>query len=104
MSLFSKRGRYAERDLWIPVGSLKIGMFVCALDRSWLETPFPLQGFMIRSLRDIETLKLYCDRVTIQSCPRREKNRISRKKILDKVFGRIFHFFGAFRSSCQVAG
>jgi hypothetical protein len=65
MSIFSKGGRYAERDLWIPVGNLKIGMFVSALDRSWLETPFPLQGFIIRSLRDIETLKLYCDRVAI---------------------------------------
>ncbi|MBP8266081.1 MAG: DUF3391 domain-containing protein, partial [Zoogloea sp.] len=26
---------------------LRIGMFVCELDRPWLESPFMLQGFLI---------------------------------------------------------
>ncbi|MGJ8664459.1 MAG: DUF3391 domain-containing protein, partial [Marinicella sp.] len=33
----------------ISVKFLKIGMYVCKLDRSWLDTPFPFQGFYIRS-------------------------------------------------------
>ncbi len=60
-----RTGRYQERHIWIPVSALEIGMFVCALDRPWLETPFPLQGVMVSSRRDIETLSLYCDRVQI---------------------------------------
>ncbi len=60
-------GRFAERDIWIPSGMLQIGMFVSGLDRPWIETPFPLQGFMIRSNRDIESLKLYCDNIQIDA-------------------------------------
>lgn len=61
----SRSGRYSQRNVWIPVSWLEIGMFVCALDRPWLETPFPLQGVMVRSRRDIELLSLYCDKVQI---------------------------------------
>ncbi len=51
----------------MPVGNLKIGMFVSGLDRPWLETPFPLQGFYIKSIKDIDRLKLYCDQVEIDA-------------------------------------
>ena len=40
-------------------------MFISALDRPWLETPFKLQGIWIRSLEDIELVKLYCDAVYV---------------------------------------
>jgi hypothetical protein len=30
----------------ISVKYLKVGMYVCKLDRSWLDTPFPFQGFL----------------------------------------------------------
>ena len=36
------------------------GMYVCALDRSWLSTPFPFQGFVIRGPDDIAELRKYC--------------------------------------------
>ncbi|MEN8259578.1 MAG: HD domain-containing phosphohydrolase, partial [Pseudomonadota bacterium] len=45
--------------------NLRLGMYVCALDRSWLDTPFPFQGLWIKSLRNIERLRLYSDHVTI---------------------------------------
>jgi len=61
----TKKGRYAQRSMWVPVGGLQIGMWVSGLDRPWLETPFPLQGFMVRSYKDVETLKLYCDKVEL---------------------------------------
>lgn len=47
------------------VNHLAIGMFVSALDRPWIETPFPLQGLWIKSMRDIETVRLYCDQVYV---------------------------------------
>lgn len=39
---------------------LQIGMFVSQLDRPWIETPFPLQGFPVRSQDDIDKLKVWC--------------------------------------------
>ncbi|RMF19764.1 MAG: DUF3391 domain-containing protein, partial [Gammaproteobacteria bacterium] len=35
-------------------------MYVSDLDRPWCETPFPIQGFYIRSLTDIQALESYC--------------------------------------------
>lgn len=44
---------------------LRIGMFVADLDRSWLGTPFVLEGFLIKSPDDINTLRKYCQFVHI---------------------------------------
>jgi len=49
----------------IRVHDLKYGMFVSSLDRSWLETPFPLQGFTVKSELDKERLSKYCEYVYI---------------------------------------
>lgn len=49
----------------ISVKFLKVGMYVCKLDRSWLETPFPFQGFYIRSQNEIKDLKAFCEHVYI---------------------------------------
>jgi HD-GYP domain-containing protein (c-di-GMP phosphodiesterase class II) len=40
-------------------------MYVAKLDRPWIETPFPLQGFYIKELGDIDQLKRFCRQVTI---------------------------------------
>lgn len=47
------------------VDQLKLGMYVNRLDRDWLETPFPLQGFFISSPEDIEILREYCQHVFV---------------------------------------
>ena len=47
------------------VQNLQPGMYVCGLDRPWLETPFSLQGFLIRNLAEAKKLSLYCDYVYI---------------------------------------
>lgn len=39
---------------------LAIGMYVSALDRPWVETPFPIQGFHIDSQATIEQLRRHC--------------------------------------------
>lgn len=49
----------------VPTGDLQIGMYVSDLDRPWLETPYPIQGILIQSQNDIDTLKRYCTRVFV---------------------------------------
>ncbi|KAA2285794.1 HD-GYP domain-containing protein [Arenimonas fontis] len=49
----------------ILVGLLEVGMYVSRLDRDWLGTPFPFQGFHVRSDDDIELLSKYCTWVYI---------------------------------------
>ncbi|HSB97803.1 MAG TPA: DUF3391 domain-containing protein, partial [Spongiibacteraceae bacterium] len=55
-----------KKVMQIPVSGLKIGMYVCELDRPWLETPFILQGFHIRSNDDIDEIAKYCQSVSIE--------------------------------------
>lgn len=47
------------------VGLLSKGMFVSRLDRDWVGTPFPFQGFHIQSDDDLELLGIYCTSVFI---------------------------------------
>ncbi|HBC58577.1 MAG TPA: metal-dependent phosphohydrolase [Gammaproteobacteria bacterium] len=56
-----------ETTVAIPVEELKIGMYVCDLDRPWLETSFLTQGFRISSVDQIKQLKDLCEYVYIDS-------------------------------------
>lgn len=49
----------------IRVSDLTLGMFVSKLDCPWSQTPFPLQGFLLKTPADIDTLRAYCDEVYI---------------------------------------
>jgi HD-GYP domain-containing protein (c-di-GMP phosphodiesterase class II) len=51
--------------LKVRVDDLQLGMFVSSLDRPWLETPYPIQGFRILSEQDLQELKHYCDYVYV---------------------------------------
>jgi len=64
--------RLCERDLLLnveqlafPVEDLTVGMFVSALDRPWVETPFLFQGFLIESEDSIVELRDYCEFVYV---------------------------------------
>jgi len=46
---------------------LKQGMYVSSLDRPWLDTPFLMQGFIIRDEDEIMLLKKYCKHVFIDT-------------------------------------
>ena len=51
----------------IDVSQLKIGMYVCELDRPWLDTTFLFQGFQIRDTVEIDTLQSICEYVYVDS-------------------------------------
>lgn len=55
----------AIKQVQISVEDLTSGMFVSKLDRPWAQTPFPLQGFHVRTPQDISSLKAYCSNVYI---------------------------------------
>jgi HD-GYP domain-containing protein (c-di-GMP phosphodiesterase class II) len=57
----------AIKQVKINVNDLTIGMYVSQLDRPWTHTPFPLQGFQVRTTEDIHTLRNYCDYVYIDT-------------------------------------
>lgn len=61
-------GRFIKEKVKKPihVSELQLGMFVCELDRPWLETPFILQGFKIVDQEDIDTIAKYCEHVYIE--------------------------------------
>ena len=56
----------AKKVMQIPVSDLQVGMYVNELDRPWLETPFILQGFHIRTAADIEEIAKYCRTVFVE--------------------------------------
>lgn len=55
-----------KKVMQMPVSGLKIGMYVRELDRPWLETPFILQGFPIRTIDDIEEIAKHCEWVVVE--------------------------------------
>jgi len=57
----------------IMVHDLEIGMFVSDLDRPWHQTPFPIQGFYIRSQSDIRALHSHCKWVKVDVAEARQK-------------------------------
>jgi len=54
-------------DRKINVAYLKTGMYVSNLDRPWIDTPFLLEGFVIKSEEDIIALNQYCTYVYIDT-------------------------------------
>lgn len=51
----------------VEIADLRVGMFVCRLDRPWSETSFPLQGVEINSEADIKRLAEFCQHVFIDA-------------------------------------
>ncbi len=49
----------------VSVKDLDFGMFVAELDRPWLDTPFLLQGFVIESQVELETIRKHCSFVFV---------------------------------------
>lgn len=55
------------RYIKVPVRELRIGMYVVELDRPWLETPFLVQGFVIKSIEELEILSDTCAYVYVDT-------------------------------------
>ncbi len=49
----------------LPVGQLSLGMYVTELDRPWLDTPFKIQGFLLKNVEQLQDLKECCQFVYI---------------------------------------
>lgn len=49
----------------VSVEDLQVGMYVSALDRPWLETPFLFQGFAVKDDGDISELRQHCKHVYV---------------------------------------
>ncbi len=49
----------------VPSMHLQPGMFVAELDRPWLETPFSLQGFVVRNPDEVPYISRYVDHVMV---------------------------------------
>ena len=60
-----KRSYSRESLVQVPAAKVEIGMFVAELDRPWIETPFLLQGFEVRSRSQIRTLMNHCQYVYV---------------------------------------
>ncbi|NMT64908.1 HD-GYP domain-containing protein [Marinobacter orientalis] len=60
------------RQKKIAAHDLEIGMFVSDLDRPWHQTPFPIQGFHIRSQDDVRSVLSHCKWVVIDVAEIRE--------------------------------
>lgn len=85
----TKRRLVIERSTReVLVEELEVGMYVCALDRPWLGTNYPLQGFRIQSSADIAKLCKVCKRVQIDEAATRQADQVTHvvpEKPRDKV-------------------
>lgn len=53
------------KQVKIDASEVTVGMFVSGLDRPWTQTPFPLQGFYVHDLEEVNQLKIHCRHVYI---------------------------------------
>ncbi len=62
-------GRFvSQRDSKkIHVSELQIGMWISKLDRDWLDTPFLMQGFLVETPADIETVAEFSQYVWVET-------------------------------------
>ncbi len=51
----------------LEVQHLQVGMYIAKLDRPWLETPFPFQGFYLRTKHEINEVQRFCEFVYIDA-------------------------------------
>lgn len=49
----------------VPAEHAAIGMFVAEIDRPWLETPFPMQGFLLEDAEQLRVLTSTCKRIDV---------------------------------------
>lgn len=73
----------------VEIRDLCPGMFVCNLDRPWLETPFLFQGFLVENQADIDSLAEYCQYVYVdeEKCPDRDvRNHLLTLKTIKPQF------------------
>ncbi|WP_083953788.1 HD-GYP domain-containing protein [Thauera butanivorans] len=66
----------------IPASEVQIGMYVADIDRPWVETPFMLQGFLVTTSDEIQTLQRLCKQVVIDRS--RSVGEHQRARVIEK--------------------
>lgn len=84
----------------IMVHDLEVGMFVSDLDRPWHQTPFPIQGFYIRSQNDVRALVSHCKWVMVDVAEARQSLEVDGDNI--KPFGRRANGKGSGRNELKL--
>jgi len=49
----------------VHVSGLKLGMHICDLDRPWIESPFLVHGFTVKTEQELEAVREFCEHVYI---------------------------------------
>jgi len=62
------------KQIKIQTVDLQEGMYVTRLDRPWLETPYKIQGFLIKNQKEIEKLLQHTEHVFVDTERSREKH------------------------------
>lgn len=57
----------SDHLIGVAANDVIIGMFVAEIDCPWSKTPFPLGGFHVRNVGDIQVLQKHCKEVTIDT-------------------------------------
>ncbi len=75
----------------VPVSELQFGMFICELDKPWLDTPFMIQGFLLEHDSQRKVLNEQCLYVVVDKgkSKRRafaKRERLSLGKTLEQTF------------------
>jgi HD-GYP domain-containing protein (c-di-GMP phosphodiesterase class II) len=63
----------AVKKVRVESADLAVGMFICDLDRPWLDSPFLIQGFYIKDNLDVDTVCDVCDYVFVDKVVQREQ-------------------------------
>lgn len=84
----------------VAVHDLEVGMFVSDLDRPWHQSPFPIQGFHIRSQSDIRALVSHCKWVMVDVAEARESKGL--KAGGKPAFGKNVNKRGSGRQTLQL--
>lgn len=77
-------------EIEIPVDQLKVGMHVIRLDKPWLETDFPLQGFFIKDTSQIKRLAQQCNFVVVATSSTQQTDSQERRVKKQGLFARLF--------------
>ncbi len=72
------------REVKISVSELKVGMYVCRLDKDWVESAFVFQGFVITNEKIIQKLAKECEYVYIDEQKGVSASKIPSRKITIK--------------------
>ena len=87
----------STRKIKIDVHALEIGMFVCDLDRPWIESPFLLQGFLLQTPDDVQSVQNVCDYVYVD--PEKGTRKSISQPVATKPKRQDYVFKSAFEDS-----